>query len=842
MKTRIDTALAEFVAAVTENNGINPEELQKLLDHTREQFGLDVVYILERISADNLFIYKYGSFSKPEYGNQGVHFRLPEEDYETALHMYDDDPVCDFNTDSLAGQEEISDTIIHYGFVRKRLNSYDGSVGFQLFSPHVWTPEEKDALRKLGNTLKAIFSVSLAEGVNERLFQRLQLEQAQYRNVLMKGALYSIPLDVTDGMIRERIVSMHGYDIISSAGMELPASYDAMNAAYINKYQIELLNDSMKDCLTCAGLLRRFQEGNTSPEWEYYQHGLGIYVRVVVYMYQDQITGHVCGLLIANDITKAKKQESEQRQALQAAYDAANEANQAKTRFLSNMSHDIRTPMNGIIGMTAIAGAHLGDPRRVEDCLAKITTASKHLLGLINEVLDMSKIESGKMDLRDEAFDLSDLIEHLLSLSKPQMESKKHQFIVSVRDIEHEKVVGDSQRLQQVFMNLLSNASKYTPDGGTIRLSISEQHLKRSDVACYEFVLEDNGIGMSEEYIKHLFEPFSRAEDSRIGQIQGTGLGMTITKNIVQLMNGSIQVESKLNEGTKFTVTVYLRLQDIDETLSYQRFVELPVLVVDDDESACQYNCTILAELGIKGEYVLSGKEAVERVVCRHRDEDDYFAVILDWKMPNMDGLETAKQIRRQVGSEVPIIILSAYDWSDIELEARAAGVNAFISKPLFKSRLAHLFHELLTPGETKVETPVLEQFSRQDFQGKRALLVEDNELNAEIAGELLGMAGLTVEYAGDGRKALDMIITKGDRYYDIIFMDIQMPVMNGYDAARAIRALPGQDAKRLPIVAMTANAFSEDILAAKQAGMNEHLAKPIDLHQLLKTLNYWLR
>ncbi len=841
MKTRIDAALAEFVEAAVENNGVGQKDLQRLLDRTREQFGLDVVYILDRVGADNLFAYKCVSFSRPEYGCEGVHFRIPDKEYEAALHMYDDGPVCDYNTASLTEHEGIGNSLIHYGFVRKKIHSYDGSVGFQLFAPHVWSDEERDALRKMGNILKAIFSVAYAEGINERLFQRLKQEQAQYRDVLAKGALCSIPFDVTEGVIRERIVTAHGVDIVSEIGLHLPVRYDVMNEAYLEKNEVKFLNNSMRDCLTCSGLLLRFQEGIISPEWEYYQPAMGLYVRVTVYMYLDQSNGHVCGLLAAVDVSEARRWEDKQQQALQAAYDAANQANRAKTRFLSNMSHDIRTPMNGIIGMTAIAAAHLDDRRRVEDCLAKITVASKHLLGLINEVLDMSKIESGKMDLQDEAFSLSDLIEHLLSLSKSQMEAKGHRFLISINRIEHEKVIGDSQRLQQAFMNLLSNAVKYTPDGGTIRLSISEKPLDKPNIACYEFIFEDNGIGMSEEFAKRLFEPFSRAEDERVGQIQGTGLGMTITKNIIQMMNGDIQVESRLNEGTKFTVTIFLKLQN--ETVSYEKFVELPVLVVDDEETACEYTCMVLEELGMKSEYVLSGQEAVDRVVARNGTDDNYFAVILDWKMAGMDGVETARQIRSHVGEEIPIIILSSYDWADIEVEARRAGVNAFISKPLFKSRLVHLFHGLLKPeGTEEAAAPALEQFRRHDFSGRRALLVEDNELNAEIAGEILGAAGLAIEYAQDGRKALDMVSAAGEQYYDIIFMDIQMPVMNGYDAARAIRALPGPDAKRIPIIAMTANAFSEDAIMAKNAGMNEHIAKPIDLEQLLGTLNHWLK
>jgi len=841
METRIDTALLEFVASVIDR-GVVQERLQTLLDFTREQFGLDVVYILEKVGAEDLFTYKCGSFRKPEYNHCDQFIRVPNSERDMLLHMYDRDVVCDYNLPSIESDNDFSNCIIHYGFIRHKLRSYDGSIGFQMFSPHTWTREEREALRKLGSVYKAILSVSLAEGVNEDVFQRLKQEQSQYRIALVQGAEYNISFDITEGVIHERVITAHGIDIMASAGLHLPVRYDEMNKAYVKRFQVKLLNASMRDCMTCAGLIRRFRAGKACPEWEYYQKSSDLYIRVTVYMYQNPTNGHIHGLLVANDVTQARKREEKQRQALQAAYDAANQANTAKTQFLSNMSHDIRTPMNGIIGMTAIAGTHLDDPKRVEDCLAKITVASKHLLGLINEVLDMSKIESGKVELHDEAFNLSDFTDGLLTLSKPLIEEKRHEFSVSISNIEHEKVVGDSQRLQQAFMNLLSNAVKYTPDGGNIRLSISEKPLDRRHIACYEFIVEDNGIGMSEAFQKRMFQPFARAEDSRVREIQGTGLGMTITKTIIQMMNGHIQVKSRLNEGTKWTVTIFLKLQDADEAENYEQFVDLPILVADDDEICCESACLILKELGMDSEYVCSGREAVERVMERHRKEDDYFAVILDWKMPGMDGVETTREIRRQVGDNVPIIIISAYDRSDVELKARAAGANAFISKPLFKSRLAYLFHGILNHGEWKEDTAApLELLQKEDFRGKRALLVEDNDLNAEIAEEILKMTGLAVEYARDGQEALEKVIDTGARYYDIIFMDIQMPRMNGYEATQAIRALPRQDTKRIPIIAMTANAFSEDAMAAKRVGMNEHIAKPIDFDQLLQTLNHWL-
>ncbi len=544
----------------------------------------------------------------------------------------------------------------------------------------------------------------------------------------------------------------------------------------------------------------------------------------------------------SNVIDGIKKAELIQQDALKAAYEAANIANSAKTNFLANMSHDIRTPMNAIIGLTAIAGTHMNDKERVADCLSKISVSSKHLIGIINEILDMSKIESGKMELHEESFSLSDLIDNLLIMSKPEVLSKNHALSVSVRKIEHENVIGDSQRIQQVFMNLMSNAIKYTPEGGKIGLYISEKSTNKPQIGCYEFVFEDNGIGMSEEFLTQVFEPFARARnDSRVQRIQGTGLGMTITRNIVQMMNGDINIQSKLNEGTKVTVTFFLKLKTKDEEAKIQHLADLPILVADDDEISCIYTCEMLAEIGMKGEWVLSGAEAIEKITERRRCEDDYFAVILDWKMPEMDGIETTKEIRRKIGNDVPIIIISAYDWTDIEFEAKTAGASAFISKPLFKSRIVQLFNELTKEDGEVAEIPELNKYAKKQFVGKRALLVEDNELNSEIATEILNMAGFEVESVTNGKEAVDIMSRVDSGYYDVIFMDIQMPVMNGYEAARAIRTLPGDYVKSVPILAMTANAFADDVAAAKNAGMNEHIAKPIDFDQLIKSLSKWL-
>ena len=539
------------------------------------------------------------------------------------------------------------------------------------------------------------------------------------------------------------------------------------------------------------------------------------------------------------DVSQEKKAEIESHKALKDAYRAAENASRAKTEFLSNMSHDIRTPMNAIVGLTAIAGANIESQDRVVECLGKITKSSRHLLGLINEVLDMARIESGRMSLAEEDFSLPELVDNLLTLTKPAIDEHKHQLEVHVEHIEHEAVCGDSLRIQQVFVNLMSNAVKYTPDGGNITLTIKEKPNGFSELGCYEFSIEDNGIGMTPEFQKIMFEPFSRADDHRTTKVQGTGLGMAIARNIVNLMNGDIQVESAPNKGTKITVTVYLKLQE-NEKEQEKELLDLPVLVVDDDKTCCESTVATLQEIGIAGEWVLTGKEAVERCAARHKTGRDYFAVILDWKMPEMDGIATARRIRECVGEDVTIIILTSFDFSEIEEEARAVGVNAFMAKPLFRSRLTATLRQFTSGKKEKNARNYLEDFAKENYAGKRILLVEDNELNREIATEIIGMTGVTIDIAENGKIAVEKVMEAPEKWYDLIFMDIQMPIMNGYEATAAIRALAGSRGK-VPIIAMTANAFAEDVQLAKNTGMNEHIAKPLDLNKLNDVLKQWL-
>lgn len=480
MKTRADDLISQFMSVLLETDHYE-DAFQKLLDHIRELYDLDVVYVLDKADCSNIYCYKYASVSRPEYDKKGVHMVLTEEECVEVLHMYDDSPICNYNVKS-ASDFGASDCIIHFGIVRKQSNSYDGSIGFQCFKPHTWSEEEKNALIKLGRLYRMMLSVPLANGIYEHFYNQLNLERNRYRDVITEGALFSFSMDITDGFIREKVMTSRGDDLLNVLGSELPVSYDALCRKFLEASPIGVTDPDVMKMFSCQGLTELFISGNTHPEVEYYHPNLNTFIRVTVFMYRNSSDNHIHGLFVSVDVTEVRQKQENQRQALQNAYDAANHANEAKSRFLSNMSHDIRTPMNGIIGMTAIAGAHLDDTERVADCLSKIMTASKHLLGLLNKVLDMSKIESGKIELHDEEFSLPDLLNDLVTITKPQIEAKHHEFFISAKDIVHENIIGDKQRLQQVFLNLLSNSIKYTPEHGTIRLTISEKPYHRKDV------------------------------------------------------------------------------------------------------------------------------------------------------------------------------------------------------------------------------------------------------------------------------------------------------------------------------------------------------------------------
>lgn len=515
------------------------------------------------------------------------------------------------------------------------------------------------------------------------------------------------------------------------------------------------------------------------------------------------------------------------------------------TNAMIRYSH-AQTPfsmLDVIIGMTAIAGANLGDTNRVKDCLAKIASSGKHLLALINEILDVSKIESGRIDLSEEPFDLSTMLKDLVDINKPQADAKGQKMIIRVKDVVHEEVIGDSVRLQQIYTNLVSNAIKYTQPGGTIDITLVEKNAGSPTLAQYDFIVKNNGIDMSKGYLPHLFEAFTRADDKDASEQQGTGLGMPIALSTARMMNGDIKVESELSEGSTFTATVFLKIAELDPSM-YDDFVDLKVLVVDDDEAVCESTHIMLNDLGMNCEYVLSGADAVQKIVASEQSGEHYFAVIIDWIMPDMDGVETIRQIHENTSDSATIIVISAYDWSEIEAEARDAGATYFVSKPLFKSRLMHLFAQILGE-EPQQATDDLKMLTEEiDFTGKRALLAEDNDLNAEVACAFLGMTGLEIEHALNGEEALRMVEEHEPGYYDCVFMDMQMPIMNGFEATEAIRALDRADTDldELPIFAMTANAFVDDVRKTKEAGMNGRFAKPLDFDRVIQTVYTYLK
>ena len=521
---------------------------------------------------------------------------------------------------------------------------------------------------------------------------------------------------------------------------------------------------------------------------------------------------------------------------LKDARQKAVESSKAKSEFLANMSHDIRTPMNAIVGMTAIATAHIDDQKQVQNCLRKITLSSKHLLGLINDVLDMSKIESGKLTLTTEQISLKEVVEGIVNIMQPQVKAKRQTFDIHVENILTENIWCDGVRLNQVLLNLLSNSTKYTPEGGAIQLSLSEEKSPKGENYIRIHVkVKDNGIGMSSDFLKRIYEPYSRADGVRVSKTQGTGLGMAITKYIVDAMEGSLNITSELDKGTEVSLTF-----DFEKAVEQEMDMVLPswnMLVVDDDELLCRTAIDTLKAIGINADWVLSGEKAIELVTQHHQKRDDYQIILLDWKLPGMNGIQVAKEIRRNLGDEVPILLISAYDWSECEAEAREAGISGFISKPLFKSTLYHALRQYMD-AETENDQTLNHNI---DLSGRRILLAEDNELNWEVAKELLSDLGVELDWAEDGQICLDKFQRSPEGYYDAILMDIRMPHMTGYEATKAIRGLNHPNALSVPIIAMSADAFSDDIQHCLECGMNAHIAKPIDVIELTRILKRFL-
>lgn len=673
-----------------------------------------------------------------------------------------------------------------------------------------------------------------AQKLREKRRERRQMEMIQALSIDFSLVCY-FDLDTGKGRtIQNRGGSVSSYDPASDGQIILE---DSM-ARYIQ----ECVYEEDREMLRRATSLEVLQRELTEKEIHYVNYrrvkdGETIYYQMKVVRAGTWETNH--GIVMGfRSVDEEIRSEMEQKNRLEDALTQANKANKAKSVFLSNMSHDIRTPMNAIVGFTNLAITHIDSREQVEEYLKKIMTSGNHLLSLINDVLDMSRIESGKIRLEEKKCSLPDILHGLRNILQADIRAKQLELHIDTVDVMDEDIYCDKLRLNQVLLNLLSNSVKYTVAGGSISMRIIEKAGAPAGYANYEFHIKDTGIGMSEEFLEHIFEPFERESNSTISGIQGTGLGMAITKNIVDMMNGAITVESKQGVGTEFKVSFTFRLySEGKEPQSILELANCRALVVDEDFNTCDSVSYMLEQLGMRAEWTMSGKEAVLRTQQAITRGNDYSVYLIDWLLPDMNGVEVVRRIRKETGGKAPVIILTAYDWADIEAEAKEAGVTAFCAKPLFLSELRNCLYSAIKPEEAAKKKAVREV----KLHAGRILLAEDVELNQEIATVILGDAGFTVEVAENGQIAVDMLKKSEPGYYQLVLMDVQMPVMNGYDATRKIRELENKELASIPIIAMTANAFEEDKQEALKSGMNGHIAKPIDINILLKTLDQLL-
>lgn len=744
-------------------------------------------------------------------------------------------------------KESIIIAMEKYSSLRFEVHSYAGTE-------QVWEHVNIICLeRKNGKAAKVLFLRQDITEVKERELQnqaKLSIadrKERQYRIAVTASAICTFEFNLTQDLMEEDIVrTVNGQPVslLKQVGMEAPCRASEVFERWKRFIAEESLQE-YSDASDFSKLTERFENGEAEVTVEYWSKDVSenisdndICVSQSFLMTRDYETGDILVMVVTKDVTEMVKKRLRETQALQDALVQAQHANKAKTTFLSNMSHDIRTPMNAIIGFATIAVGHIDNKEQVKDCLQKVLSSSNHLLSLINDILDMSRIESGKIQIKEQNCNLAEIMHNLINIIQPQVKAKQIKLDVDTYDVQNEDIIADPLKLNQVFINLLSNAVKYTPADGNISFRIIQKRSVNDGYGEYMFVVKDNGIGMSQEFVDHIFEPFERETTVTQSGIQGTGLGMAITKNIVEMMNGTINVESQRGKGSTFTVELSLKLQDVEETEKHIKEMKgLRALVVDDDFNICDSVGKMLKQIGMRSEWTTSGRDAVYRAKFASEEKDPYHTYIIDWQMPETNGVETARMIRNAVGPQAPVIIMTAYDWSDIEEEAKAAGVTAFCAKPLFMSNLK----SALLAANDKEQEEETQAWTKEDFGGKRILLVEDIEMNREIAEMILSEAGFVVESAPDGTDAVAMVRASAEHYYDIILMDIQMPTMNGYEATRTIRALPREDVNTIPIIAMTANALEEDKEEALKNGMNAHIAKPLDIDVFMSVLKQFL-
>ncbi len=669
-------------------------------------------------------------------------------------------------------------------------------------------------------------------------------KERQYRMAITSDSICTYDFNLTSDLIESDVVENIGGEktsMLAAVGLRVPCNFSEFTARW-KQFVAEESREEYAAAVDTDNLKNSYIQGGVERNVEYWTlncKNQKICVRQAFIMTQDEDSGDIMVMAVIKDITAQVREREEQTHALQEALLQAQHANNAKTTFLSNMSHDIRTPMNAIIGFTTIAASHIDNKEQVRECLAKVLSSSNHLLSLINDILDMSRIESGKVQIKEQECNISEMMHNLVNIIQPQVKAKQLELFIDTFNIVNEDIIADALKLNQVFVNLMSNAVKYTPAGGRISFRIIQKTSFRRGYGEYEFIIKDNGIGMTPDFVEHIFEPFEREDTSTKTGIQGTGLGMTITKNIVDMIGGNITVKSEKGKGSEFKVSLSLKIQDEKKKEQKLKVLEgMRILVVDDDFDTCSSVSKMLERLNMRPEWTTSGREAIYRVMQAEEGGDPFQTCIIDWHMPDMSGLETVRSIRKEAKDDIHIIIQTAYEWTDIEEEAKEAGVTAFCAKPLFQSDLESVLIAVNQLGEQREENA---SWTTDDFSGKRILLVEDNELNREIAEAILMETGFSVETAPDGIDAVDMVKAAEEYYYDAILMDVQMPIMNGYEATRTIRALPRKDTESIPIIAMTANAMDEDKEAALKSGMNAHIAKPIDIEIFMEKLHQFL-
>ncbi|MEG1557625.1 MAG: response regulator [Oscillospiraceae bacterium] len=618
------------------------------------------------------------------------------------------------------------------------------------------------------------------------------------------------------------------------------SNYEKEVAQYAQKYLAqEDIEKNIRD-MSYKNLFEQLEKQNVFTTYCSVREANGSYSRKKLkFSYLDKQQKRI--IIARSDITDIYNEEQHKNEALKDALLAAQQANSAKSEFLSRMSHEIRTPMNSIIGMSTLAANCINDPKQVAEYLSKVGISARFLLSLINDILDMSRIESGKALIRSNKIPFEEFINGINAICHAQAQQKGIEYDAVLTSFTEDYYIGDAMKLQQVLVNIISNAIKFTPQGGRVQFIVHQEKISH-DEAVMKFTVNDTGVGISESFMPHLFEPFEQAYTGETAQFGGTGLGLAICKNLIDLMGGKIYVNSIEDVGSEFVVEVKLGISEEVKAATRlnanMHFENLKALIVDDDIIICQHTRQVLVDMSLQAEYVVSGERAVEAVRERWERNESFDIILVDWKMPDMDGIETTREIRRIVGPDVTIIIMTAYDWASIELEAKQAGVNMLISKPLFKSSLSSAFEKIYSSRKQGKAAGALPEY---DFSGKRVLLVEDHILNIEVAKKLLGAKHLEVEVAENGLQAIENFAQKDDYYYDAILMDIRMPVMDGLMAAKSIRLLRKKDANTIPIIAMTANAFEEDIEKTKAAGMNAHLAKPIEPDVLYKTMQHYL-